>query len=85
MISDMAIEIDGVEYLTTAEAVELAAEMGQSITRRSVTRAALRGEKGIETGIPDCTKIGDATSAWLIPQPAFVRWLTERKPRGLSK
>ncbi|MCA9368337.1 hypothetical protein KC887_08870 [Candidatus Kaiserbacteria bacterium] len=81
----MAIEIDGVEYLTTAEAVELAEEMGQSITRRSVTRAALRGERGVETGIPDCAKIGDATSAWLIPRPAFIQWLKDRKPRGLSK
>ena len=85
MISDMSIQIDGVEYLTTAEAVELAEAMGHKVTRRSVTRAALRGEDGLETGISGCKKIGDATSPWLIPQPIFVRWLKDRKPRGKSK
>ncbi len=85
MISSMSIQIDGVEYLTTAEAVELAEAMGQSVTRPSITRAVQRGARGIESGIPDCTKIGDATSAWLIPRPAFLRWLAERKPRGKSR
>ena len=84
MIQNMAIEIDGVEFITTAEAVELAREWGTSITRRSITRAAVRGEQGVETGIEGCTKIGDATSAWLIPKPVFEQWLRERKPRGKS-
>ena len=85
MIPQMAIEIDGVEFVTTAEAAELARELGQKVTRPSITRAAQRGNKGIDTGIEGCTKIGHATSAWLIPRPSFEKWLRERKPRGKSK
>jgi hypothetical protein len=85
MIQIMSVEIEGQVFITTAEAVELARELGKAITRPSVTRAAQRGSAGIESGIEGCTKIGDATSAWLIPKPIFEKWLHERKPRGKSK
>ena len=77
MISDMAIEIDGVEYLTTAEAVELAAEMGYKISKSYIARSAKNGR------IEGCSKIGEGDQApWLMPKPGFVEWVKNRKPRG---
>lgn len=80
MISNMAIEIDGVEYLTTAEAVELAAEMGHKIKQDAVTQAAYSGR------IKEARKLWDSKRApWLIKRDCFIDWLENRRSPGRPK
>ncbi len=80
MISSMSIQIDGVEYLTTAEAVELAGEMGHGMSKSYIARAARNGR------IKGCSKIGEGEqSPWLLPKPEFTSWLRNRNPRGRPK
>ena len=81
MISDMAIEIDGVEYLTTAEAVELAVEMGDCVSRSAVTQAANRWvEDRNETGIEGAKRLGNKrTSPWILPKKSFLAWLENKR------
>lgn len=83
MIPGMAIEIDGVEYLTTAEAVELSGELGTPTPLSTITAAARRGRKGQRSGISGSRKMWDSKKApWLIPHDEFVAWLKEDRRPG---
>lgn len=65
------------DYLTTAEAVELAEKIGKKFTRQYITMSA-RGGK-----IEGCVKMGASrTGIWLIPRPAFIEWLGEDRRPG---
>ena len=80
MIQSMAIEIDGVEFITTAEAVELAREMGKRLSQAAVSQAARRwADDGAESGIKNSKKVGNT---WLVSRPDFIEWMRSRKPRG---
>jgi hypothetical protein len=78
MIQSMAIEIDGVEFVTTAEAVELAREMGhKDVSPESVANAARQGK------IEGSRKLWEGRNApWIIPAASFGVWVETRNPRG---
>ena len=80
MIPDMSIEIDGVEYLTTAEAHKLAKGKKLRLSRAAISQAARRWvDNRADTGIEGATKVGNT---WSIPRDKFLHWLETRKPRG---
>ena len=78
MIQNMAIEIDGVEFITTAEATEFALSRGyDDVSPESVANAARQGK------IKGSKKLWDGRNApWVIPVESFELWLKSRKPRG---
>lgn len=81
MIPNMAIEIDGVEFITTAEAAELARELGEKVSRSAITQAANRWvENQSETGIEGARRLGaKKTSSWILPKPSFLTWLENKR------
>ncbi|MCA9368624.1 hypothetical protein KC887_10430, partial [Candidatus Kaiserbacteria bacterium] len=80
MISDMAIEIDGVEYLFMADALVFAGERGDALSASYVARCARDGR------IAGAKKIGGSKSApWLLPKESFVEWFNSRREPGRPK
>jgi len=76
MIQNMGIQIDGVEFVTTTEAVELARALGHPISNQGVT-AALRRDL-----IDGAFKMGQGNIGWLMPKAAFSEWVANRTRRG---
>lgn len=81
-IIDPMPELD--EMITVRQAKDLAREMGERVTVRSIARAAKRGNDGEETGIIGAKKLDEdaETSPWLFTKVNFIYWLNNRKPRG---
>lgn len=80
MIPNMAIEIDGVEFITTAEAVELAREWGTEIAQESIANAARRKR------IDGAKKMWDNPKApWIFPTGAFEDWVLSERSKGRPK
>lgn len=71
------------DMVTTAQAKEIAAELGVAIDVSTIAAAARRWQQGGDNGIEGARKLWDNEKApWLIPRAAFVHWIKNRRNRG---
>lgn len=67
------------EMITVRQAVEMAEEMGEELSREYISRCA-KNKK-----IPNSKLVGDTRKLWLLHKGSFVEWLGNRNPPGRPK
>ena len=80
MIPGMSIQIEGVEFITIAEARAWAKENGAKFSVSYIAECARDGN------IEGATKVGvGIRSPWVFPKKSFVTWFENRRDPGRPK